>query len=193
MLSRAEEINVTLPDGSKRTVESRRIYSSSNPTDSLIDAIAVKDLNTVKTLVGKGISVNSVGSSGEIPLMEDLDDDKAEILDFLLAQGANVNLTATLAGLEMTPAEVAVTTGHVSSLKKLLDHGVHIEKESLFGETVLFDAVRGGNPEIVKLLVEHGADIHHKNRMEETPLSLAEKPRKEKILEILKARERGAS
>ena len=109
-VSRAEETTVTLPDGT--TLPARRIYTSSNPTDHLIEAIAVKDMKMIESLIAKGIDVNSAGSSGETPLMEALGDDKAQILDFLLEHGADVNRTASFAGLELSPLETAVSNGY---------------------------------------------------------------------------------
>ena len=179
---------MTLPDGTKKAVGSRPIYASSNPADNLTDAIAVNDLAKVKEFLAKGVNVNSGCSSGQLPIMEALGDDKAEILDFLLDHGADVNLTATVAGMEMTPLGVAVSNGLTASVKKLLDHGAQTEKEKqlLLQETVLFSAVRNGNPEIVRLLVDHGADANHKDMLGDTPISLAEKFGKTDIVGILK-------
>ena len=190
-VSFAEELTVTLPDGTKKTVETRPIYSSSNPADNLTDAIAVKDMAKVKEFLAKGVNVNSGCSSGQLPIMEALGDDKAEILDFLLAHGADVNLTATVAGMEMTPLDVAVNNGHTASVKKLLDHGAQTEKEIMFQQTVLFSAVRNGNPEIIRLLIDHGADANHKDMSGDTPLSLAEKLGKADIIGILKKTKSG--
>ena len=186
LCSYAEEMSITLPDGTQRTVESRPAYSSSNPADSLMDAIALKDLNKVRTLVNGGVSVNSPTSSGEILLMEALGDDKAEILDFLLDHGADVNLAGNMAGIEITTLDVAVTGGYSNAIKKLLQKGADTEKEDIAGETPLSNAVRGGNLEIVKLLIEHGADINHKNLVGDTPLLLAEKTGKEDLVAILR-------
>ncbi len=182
----AEDLTITLPDGTQKKVESRPIYTSPYPADNLRDAIAAKDLDKLKEFLGKGVSINSAGSAGQLPIMEAFDDDKAEILDFLLTHGADVNLSATVAGMEMTSLDVAVTNGRVAAVKKLLEHGAQTEKELMFKETTLFSAVKNGNPEIIQALVDHGADPNHKDMMGDTPLSLAEKSGKNDIIAILK-------
>ncbi len=182
----AEDLKITLPDGKQETVESRPIYSSPIPADSLRDAIAVKDLSKVKELLASGLDVNSAGSAGQLPLMEAFGDDKAEILDFLLAHGADPNLSATIAGMEMTPLDVAVTSGHAGAVKKLLEHGAKTEKELMFNQTALFSAVKNGSLVIVQSLVDHGADANHKDMMGDTPLSLAEKSGNSEMIAMLK-------
>ncbi len=183
-LACAEETSISLPNG--KILPTRKIYSSPNRTDHLIEAIAVKDVKKIEDLIAEGVNINSAGSSGETPLMEALGDDKAEILDLLLSHGIDVNLTATIGELEMAPLELAISSGHEASVKKLLAHGAKIEREDMLGETVLFNAVRSGNAGITKLLIDHGADINHKNRIGDTPLSLAEKSGNHRIVEILK-------
>ena len=187
LLSYADGMTVTLPNGTKQKIEVRKIYSSTNPTDNLIDAIAAKDFSMVKEFIEKGANINSFGSSGQVPLSEALSPDEAEILDFLLNHGADVNLNSKGALGEMSVLEIAVANGYLSSTRKLLEHGAQIEKEnSILNETVLFNAIRSGNVELIKLLIANRADITHKNFVGETPVSLAERSENASILEILK-------
>src|SRR5436190_23265263 len=73
-----------------------------------------------------------------------------------------------------TPLTVAVATGNVDIVKKLLAAGADPNQASgKNGETPLTLATRRGSEELVALLIEGGADINKPNSMPLTPLCLA--------------------
>ncbi|KAI8510996.1 hypothetical protein Bbelb_119120 [Branchiostoma belcheri] len=55
---------------------------------------------------------------------------------------------------------ITAWTGDEDKVKTLLQAGVQVNTEDSEGETPLWDAVRGGNPNIVSLLLQEGADTN---------------------------------
>jgi uncharacterized protein len=179
-----DQTAVILPDGT--VIEGREIYSSPNPTDDLIDAVAVKDLEMVKKLVAEGVDINQPTSSGNLALFEALNEKNSQILDYLLEQGADVNKPVVMGEMQLTPLHVAVNQGYKQTLRKLLERGANVEQEDgILNETVLFTAIRKNEPELVQILTDHGADVQHQSLLGETPLSLAESHNNVEILGIL--------
>ncbi|XP_043924433.1 ankyrin repeat domain-containing protein 13A [Protopterus annectens] len=58
-----------------------------------------------------------------------------------------------------TPLHLAVSLGHIESVRVLLRHGADITKENKRGWTVLQEAVSTGDPELVELVLQH-RDYH---------------------------------
>jgi ankyrin repeat protein len=186
VVAKADEVKIPMADGTKQVVKTYRIYSTSNPANNLVEAVAANDLAMIKDLIANGADVNTPGASGLLPILEALSPEKSEILDFLLANGADVNIEADVMGMKSSALEVAVANDYTQAVQKLLEHGAKTEKEGLVGDTIIFTAIDKGNVEIIKLLVKHGADLAHKDMLGDTPVSKAEASGKPEIVAIFK-------
>jgi len=57
----------------------------------------------------------------------------------------------------------ASKTGDVEEVKSLLQEGIDVNTEDVYGETALFYAVGWNHKEVVELLVSAGADVNHRS------------------------------
>ena len=152
-------------------------YSSS----PLINAIKRGEVATVKCLLRKGESPNSLKKSEETPLQVAARYGSLEIVQDLLKAGANVDQ-----GYNYTPIGEAVMNGHLNIVRELITAGANVnacldEDEN----NVLLEAVSSGNLEIVKVLVEAGANVNFKGEAG-TPLLEAIESGYQNIYKFLK-------
>ena len=73
----------------------------------------------------------------------------------------------------MQAMDEASTDGRSSALLKLIDGGLSVDQRISSQETVLFDAVRGGDDKLVAELLKRGAKVNVESRSGMTPLLLA--------------------
>jgi len=66
-----------------------------------------------------------------------------------------------------------VKNGSVDIVKYLVENGVDVNTDTIFGETPLFYTCRGRNVATVKYLIEHGADVNKENNFGKTPLFIS--------------------
>ncbi|KAI8493607.1 hypothetical protein Bbelb_285280 [Branchiostoma belcheri] len=100
--------------------------------------------------------------------MEELKDEVSEIVEeamdiFVLSEMKETGEESTQTYEELRDAwrdtllRITAWTGDEDKVKTLLQAGVQVNTENSEGETPLWDAVRGGHPNIVKLLLQKGA------------------------------------
>ncbi|WP_377161827.1 ankyrin repeat domain-containing protein [Roseateles sp. UC29_93] len=65
--------------------------------------------------------------------------------------------------LNDTPLHTVCSWGELEPVAVLLDHGADVNALGDHGNTVLFNAIGGRNPEVIKVLIQHGADPRIKN------------------------------
>ena len=104
----------------------------------------------------------------------------AEIVNFLLSRGADVNAH----GSECTPLQVA-RGGGPEMVRLLLDSGANANEQNRYGETALLYAARLAEREIVEVLVQGGADPNIPNNHGVTPLAAATKNNHKSVVELL--------
>jgi ankyrin repeat protein len=93
---------------------------------------------------------------GNRPLINAATKDKAKVLDFLLAQGADVN------GLNAggkTPLYAAAEAGHKRMVERLLKAGADVNKGTSGGVTPLHAAVTAGHRQVTQTLISAGASV----------------------------------
>ena len=158
--------------------EAKRVAKSDKESDAQAFATAIKsgDLARVKTLVEKGVDVNSdIGGKSDVdpdmgvtPLIGALFKSNTDIAKYLIEHGANVNARAALISGEMTatPLSLASQSGLPDVVKLLLEKGAdlnycvtHPGYEQSNG-TPLILALKNGHFDIAKMLVAAGADIN---------------------------------
>ncbi|KAJ4412174.1 hypothetical protein N0V91_000642 [Didymella pomorum] len=146
-------------------------------------ASSLKKLESVKVLIGAGVSPNVRKDNSYTPLASAIRDDSAEIVTYLLEHGADPNFKAVefptykcithkrthylpqlvAAGADLhTPKgiiETAVAHKDKDALIYLLDQGVNPnDRCPEGGATALTTAIRENNLEFVDLLLNHGAN-----------------------------------
>lgn len=118
----------------------------------------------------EGVSVNGKLNDGATLLEVASEDDKPEMVTFLLDQGADVNER----GIIGTPLHAAAWKGNVDCAELLLQHGADVNSmASMSNETPLMMAAESGQDAMVDFLLKHGADPSIMNQAKETAYDLA--------------------
>ena len=99
---------------------------------------------------------------------------QVDTVKFLLANGANVNVTDNM---KWTALHHAVTSGGVEVSKLLVENGADINAKTFNSATVLMRAVQGSDSKVVSFLLENGAGgkkIFAENKKGKTVMDIAE-------------------
>lgn len=104
-------------------------------------------------------------------------EDEVEIVEWLLARGANPN------GQEPddSPLHVAAVLGNEEICDLLISAGASLNRQDYLQDTPLHKAVEKGEVQIVRRLLEAGADSSIRNGMNELPSDLIPKRKKDEI------------
>src|SRR3569832_237685 len=105
--------------------------------------------------------INATRNSGDTALIAAAAGGQREIVQTLLAKGADSNI-ANREG--RTALMAAAQNGDAKIVAALLEHGADVAAQDKQGETALFDAVRYGRREAVQRLLEAGANPNVSNR-----------------------------
>ena len=159
--------------------------------EKLHEAVANKDLKTVKKLVAIGppyVDINWQDSTGFIPLhraaMFDIADVNAfEIVKILMRGGSDINKKDPIG---MTPLHYATVTGVKKTIEYLIKNGANIDAQDNKGNTSLHYICFVGSPEFAKFFIEKGADTAIKNKDGKTPYDFIVEGGFEKEFEVLK-------
>ena len=145
-----------------------------------IDAITEETHETALTLACAGGFIDVVStlvSSGcdlelGIPLMEAAQEGHAQIMQFLISKGVNVN--ASTENNSETCLTLACENGHTEIADILLSSGAILDHVTEGGFTALHKACRAGHYPTVKFLIDRKAELNqYIDNHEATPLSLA--------------------
>jgi cytohesin len=122
-------------------------------------------------LVNKA-DVNATNNVGQTPLSEAARIGKSDVVEFLLAHGADVNIT----GMFGSPLHAAMmareaNAAHIAAL--LLAHGANVNAVDNKGDTCLQSAASSGFKDVAELLLANHADVDTKGDYGKTPLSWA--------------------
>ena len=129
------------------------------------------NLEKVKQIIEKHpTQINVQDSLGKTPLYFASTHGYKEIVEFLLAYGADSELANFY---NERPLTKAAEFGHYDIVKILLEHGAKVNCKDDFDSTPLHDGARKGNRQIVDILLLYGADINSKDKIDETPLHQA--------------------
>ena len=109
---------------------------------------------------------------------------KKEVVEFLISQGADVNLKP---GYLFSPLYIAVDTGRKDLVELLLEEGADVNVK--WGGKTLLHRASGysGKKEIVEILLNEGLDINAKDDEGRTPLHMAVISRNKEVVEFLLA------
>ncbi len=140
---------------------------------------AVDDIRKVRLLVAGGADVNAKSAGGRTPLMIAASRyGSAEVVKFLLAKGAEVNVADKTFGPPSVPIGAGASTAlfeaakidEPATVRWLLEQGADVNAKDRAETTPLAAAVLFGNVENVKLLLAKGADVNTATKAGYTPL-----------------------
>ena len=122
------------------------------------------ELNASADVMAKG------GYNGETPLHYAAEYGTAEVIETLIASGADV---MALADYGKTQLHKAAWAGTPETIRALVAAGADIMALGNGGDTPLHNAAWGGKPETIKALIAAGADVMAQNASGDTPLHAA--------------------
>jgi ankyrin repeat protein len=123
----------------------------------LVDAVKQQDASAVRALLQKRVDVNAPAGDGATALHWAAYLDRADLVDLLLAAGANVNVANDL---RITPLALAAANGNAAVIATLLRKGAAVNAASETGVTPLMEAARTGRVDAVRALLAGGADVN---------------------------------
>lgn len=173
--------------------------------DQILDftkAAKFNDVATVKNLLSKGVSPNTLDPKGNPMLNLAVKDRSDDVISLLIANKAtDVDLSSKLGETPLmlaaidgnlpvvkalvekrdaqidhigwTPLHYACAKGQFEVAKYLISKGAIIDSLSVGDNTPLIMAVQSGNEELVALLLSKGADIRLKNSQGLTAIDIA--------------------
>jgi ankyrin repeat protein len=138
------------------------------------------DFQMIEKCLVSGVDINYCDSRGATPLMEAALYGHADLVEFLISKGADLEKKDRLLGLNALL--IASFLGHYDVAKVLLDSGSAIDVRDKKGRTPLHEAVYAGHEEIVKLLLQNGANPNLLDKNGNTPLMAAAGSEEKEIL-----------
>lgn len=123
----------------------------------LIDAVKKADVKTARSLIAARVDVNATEVDGSTALHWAAQQDNPELVDLLLAAGANAK-TATR--YNVTPLSLACMNGNALIIERLLKAGADPNSTSEDGETALMTASLTGKIPAIKVLLANGAKVN---------------------------------
>jgi len=150
------------------------------PVKDLWLAVAVGDIAEVERHFRWGVDVHARERWGKTPLHQAACYSKRDMIEWLIARGADVNArnTGHMVGdirveAGVTALHDAALTGNVEAAEALIAKGADIGAKGDFGETPLHEASWQGLLAMARLLVDKGADVNATNIAGATPLKRA--------------------
>jgi ankyrin repeat protein/poly(3-hydroxybutyrate) depolymerase len=140
-------------------------------TYPLHDAIKANQTATAMEMIKAGKYVNDVDNAGFTPLMWASYRGKADVVNALLAAGANTCAVDCHTGL--TAMILAAGQGHTEIMCLLLDSGDNVGRRLKDGGTAINVAAQNGREKSVRALLDRGADVNEALSDGTTPLSAA--------------------
>ncbi|EFB12933.1 hypothetical protein PANDA_017413, partial [Ailuropoda melanoleuca] len=151
---------------------------NSNQLSPLHLAITYGTYPVLSILAQNGAHVNAIDKSSMTPLHMAANMLNKEMMETLIACGANVNCTVSSTG--NTALKLAVYTasskagrllaGGVSCIRLLLIHGAKVNAQDHEGQTAIHEACFGGREAIINLLLEFEANVNILTRNGESPI-----------------------
>ncbi|MEN6426656.1 MAG: ankyrin repeat domain-containing protein, partial [Phycisphaerales bacterium] len=180
LLPRVKDLDSHLPlhaavSGRFREAESRfkSAYPGADPHSWECEAACWRAMHgrrirMLDLLLAKGVNINAADRRGCAPLHLAALHCEADIVEWLLARGADPNIT-TAAPLESwtiwggrfpfgTPLHVAAVRGDASGIEVLIRYGADVNAKDHEGFTPLYRALRAGNAETARALMAAGAE-----------------------------------
>lgn len=114
-----------------------------------------------------------------------------DVVNALLAAGADPGLAEDRAGSNLTALFWAASNDHLGVVSALLEAGAEVDPADAAGRTPLSHAAERGSAAVVRVLLAHGADPGRRDRLGRTALELAEQYADADIEAEVRSRVRG--
>ena len=122
------------------------------------DAAMGQDVGAVRALLTGDTDINAAQGDGMTALHWAAHHGDSDMLDLLLAAGADLGVTTRLG--HHTPLHVASRAGHAPAVTALLEAGADANALTTTGATPLHFAATTGTPDAITALLDHGADAN---------------------------------
>ena len=140
--------------------------------------------NATELLLARGANINATNDQGRTPLFEAVRSRKKDIVELLIANGADISTDTGLHRLAVAYAysdwskeeqkqEKRRRSESIEIAKLLISKGVDVNAKDDVGWTPLHIAANVGHNEITELLIANGADVNAKGLHSKTPLHYA--------------------
>ena len=120
----------------------------------LVGAARAGDVAAARALIAQRADVNSAGEDGFTALHWATQRDNADLVEMLLAAGANAKATTRY---NITPLYLAALNGDARIVERLLQAGADANGTSHEGQPAIMTAALAGNPAVIRALISHGA------------------------------------
>jgi TonB family protein len=144
------------------------------------------DLQKVKSLLTENPELISSKWYGSMPLHEAAANGHKDVVELLLAKGADVN--AKDRNASATPLFWGVWSGNKDVVVLLLANNANANAKNENGWTPLHKAAQCGRKDMAELLLVKGADVNTKDNKGETPLHQAAAHSSKEVAELLLAK-----
>jgi ankyrin repeat protein len=139
----------------------------------------------VKTFLSEGFTFNTKNP----PLISacQYPKDECDCLEIALEIDDDIN---ALTPANRTGLMTACLLGHLNKVQLLLASNADINRQDLYGNTALIEAVQSNKKALVKLILQHRPKINHANSQKETALILAlrqKTPSEDIVMQLLQA------
>jgi ankyrin repeat protein len=146
---------------------------NSSEENSLHAACLKGDIEAVKSSIAKREDVNAKDHNKLTPLHVACFRGYKDIVELLIENQANVNVSTTESPAVESPLHLACLKNHLEIVKLLLENGADIDAQDKNKQTPLHYAIWANSELIVKLLLENGAYIDAQDKNKQTPLDYA--------------------
>jgi ankyrin repeat protein len=145
------------------------IYSGQAREDNLqlISSSEKGDIESVKSLLKKGVYIHAQDSNGRCALVAAAYKNRLEIIDLLIAAGADVNMKDNML---QSAYLISTSDGYTELLKKTLKAGADVHSTDSYNGTGLIRAADRGHVEIIQELLKTNIRVNHVNNLGWTAL-----------------------
>jgi len=167
-------------------LDSRYTFAESPASLPLQEAAAIGNINLVRSLLDKGVGVDSWDDSAKKTALQCAAmSGHKDIVELLLSKGARIDAQEDWPG--GTALDYAAEKGHKAIVELLIARGADINAKRGYptGDMPLHSAARAGHKTIVELLIAKGTDVNAKNAVGETSLHYVARIGRKDILELL--------
>jgi uncharacterized protein len=155
--------------------------------DTVVEAARANDVSAVRALLKQGVDVNQAQGDGMTALHFAAQAGNAELVQMLLAAGANARASTRLGGY--LPVHLASQGGYAQVVAALLAAGASADARTTSGASPLMLAAKAGSTDTATRLIENGADVNAKEGTHgQTALMVAAGLNRAEVVSLLLAR-----
>lgn len=141
----------------KPSKEMIRCLLANGPDTTIVEASKNGHMDIVKTLIEKGVDINTKDDYGYTSLSYAALKGHAEVVDLLIEYGADVNGRNHWGGTALVQA---VFFGHVDIAKTLIDNGADMNV-TIHGDSLVIYAAKNGYDDLADHLINSGANFRN--------------------------------